>query len=108
MEELWKVVGGLPGIIGVLVGGAAVFWRTKFPQIGLDYLQRELELHRREIAAADNERRQLREELKKVRDDLIDLERRYMEALQEKEVIAHDLRQSRRMLRQAERLENEG
>ena len=100
MEEIWKLVGGLPGLLALGVAAGAVFWRTKFPQIGIDYLSRELETHRKEIAVADEDRKRMRDALREIREDYLDLERRYMEVLQEKEVIAHDLRQARRQMRE--------
>ena len=100
VEELYRIVGGVPGIIALGVAGSAIFWRYKFPQIGIAYLERELEHHRKEIEAADNDRRHLREDIKSLKNDLTDLENRYMEALEEKEAQAQELRHLRRQLRQ--------
>lgn len=99
-DEIWKLVGGLPGLVGLLAAATAIFWRTRFPQIGIDYLKAELDRNREEITIADGDRRKLRDDLKGVRDAMADLERRYLESLQEKEVIAHELRQVKRLLKE--------
>lgn len=99
-EEVWKLVGGLPGVVGLLVTGAALFWRVKFPQIGIEYLKAELDRNRAEIMIADQDRTRLRLALKEVQQDLADLKQSYMETLQEKERMAHELRQCRRQLKE--------
>lgn len=82
-----------------MVAATAVFWRFKFPQIGIEYLRVELQRNREEIAAADLDRRKLREELHELRVDLVELNERYMDVLQEREILAHDLRLAQRQLR---------
>lgn len=100
VEELWKLVGGLPGITALAVAAGALFWRVKFPQIGIDYLKAELDRNRSEIMIADQDRTRLRLALKDVQQDLTDLKQSYMETLQEKERMAHELRQCRRQLKE--------
>jgi hypothetical protein len=92
-------VGGLPGIIALATAGTVLFWRTKFPQIGAEYLERELTRYRAEIAIADQDRVKLRQGVNELKNDIMDLENRYMLALEEKEVMAQELRHLRRSLR---------
>lgn len=98
-EDLWNFLGGLPGVVAIATAAAVLFYRTKFPQIGVDYFKAELDRNRAEIAIADQDRSKLRVALKEIKDDLSDLEARYMMVLEEKEVLAQELRQLRRMLR---------
>lgn len=92
-------MGGLPGLVGLLVGAAAVYWRIKVPQLGIDYLQRELEVHRKEIAEADRDRVALREEVRATRDEMLEVRADYLYALADREKCRRHVRHLERQLR---------
>jgi septal ring factor EnvC (AmiA/AmiB activator) len=100
VEEIYKALGGVPGVAALLVAAAALFWRIKVPAIGNDYLTRELEHYRGEVEAADRERQALRTEIKAIRGELRQLEDRYLQALADKEMISRDKRRCERLLKE--------
>lgn len=101
MEELFKALGGLPGIFGLLVGCAGLFWRFKVPAIGLEYIQRELERHRGELIQSDKDRAALRDEVKSIRSELAGLEKNHMDCLTDREKCRRHIRQLERQVRGA-------
>lgn len=101
MEELFKALGGLPGIFGLLVGAAGLFWRFKVPAIGVEYIQRELERYRGELVLSDKDRVSLRDEVKAIRAELVQLERNYMACLTDREKCRRHIRQLERQVRAA-------
>lgn len=99
MLELYKAIGGLPGLVALLLAGGLLFWRVKIPQIGLEYLQRELEINRNEIAEADKDRIELRTQVHGLRNRLVDLERDYMHCLADREKCRRHIRHLERQVR---------
>jgi septal ring factor EnvC (AmiA/AmiB activator) len=98
LEELYKAIGGLPGAVSLIAVAAAMFWKFKMPQIGIDLLQRELEVHRDELTEADKDRQELRTEIKIEKSKLQRLEKEFMECLVEKERLQRVCRRQDRRL----------
>jgi cell division protein FtsB len=65
VDDLLKMAGGPQGLFAIMVALGALFWRIKIPQIGVDYLQRELEFKRNELEEGDKDRAALRDEVKR-------------------------------------------
>lgn len=93
------MVGGLPGLVALLVAGAAVFWRIKVPQIGIEYLQKELEINRKEHAEADKDRAALRAEVASFQLRLAELDREYLHCLADREKCRRHIRDLKRQVR---------
>jgi len=99
LEAIFKAVGGWPGVLACAATAVAIFWRVKFPQIGIDYLTRELEIHRKEIAESDKDRVTLRQVVRDVKEELSELEKRYLHVLSDREHCRRHIRQLERQLR---------
>lgn len=108
MEELFRALGGLPGLFGLLVGAVGLFWRFKVPSIGIEYLQRELERNRGELVLSDKDRAALRQEIKEAKADLGALERDYMSCLTDREKCRRHIRMLERQLQQEDMKPVEG
>lgn len=101
MDELFEAIGGLQGLIALLLAGVAILWRIKVPQMGVDLLQRELEVHRKEFLQADQDRVALRVEIAQTRNRLAELDREYLDCLADREKCRRQIRRLERQLREA-------
>jgi septal ring factor EnvC (AmiA/AmiB activator) len=101
LAELYKALGGLPGILGFVTGAVGLFYRFKVPGIAVDYLQRELERYRSELTVSDADRRSLRAEVKEAKAQNTRLEDDFTGCLKDRERCRHHIRQLERQLRAA-------
>lgn len=99
LEELFKAIGGFPGAFALLAAAVLAFWRIKIPQISVEYLTRELETHRKEIAEADKDRADLRAEVQSFRWKLAHLDRDYLYCLADREKCRRHCRDLERQVR---------
>lgn len=99
MEELYKAIGGFPGLCALLVALVAIGWRIKVPQIGVDYLVKELEVERKERTEADKDRAALRAEVQGFRVKLAELDREFLHCLADRERLRRHVRDLERQLR---------
>lgn len=99
MDELLGILGGPSGVFALLLAAGLLFWRIKIPQLGIDYLQRELEINRKEIAEADKERVELRGEIKEMRHRLKELDTDFLHCLADREKCRRHVRQLEQQIR---------
>lgn len=92
MDELLKLVGGPVGVFSIMVALGALFWRIKIPQIGVDYLQKELEFKRNELEEGDKDRAALRDEVRRMKREASNFERDYMDCLSDREKCRRHIR----------------
>lgn len=92
MDALLKLAGGPQGLFAIMVALGVLFWRVKIPQIGIDYLQRELEYKRGEVEESDKDRAALRDEVKRIKVEAADFERDYMGCLTDREKCRRHIR----------------
>ena len=98
MEEIFKALGGIGGLISALTSIALLLYaRIKIPREGVEMLRRELEEKRGEVEEADKERLRLRGEMRELRQKLGTLDTDYM----------HCLGQRERLKRRCRRLESD-
>lgn len=99
VESLLKLAGGPQGLFAIMVALGALFWRIKIPQIGVDYLQKELEFKRGEVEEGDKDRAALRDEVKRIKREAADFERDYMGCLADREKCRRHIRVLERQIR---------
>jgi septal ring factor EnvC (AmiA/AmiB activator) len=99
VDDLLKMAGGPQGLFAIMVALGALFWRIKIPQIGVDYLQRELEFKRNELEEGDKDRAALRDEVKRIKVQAVDFERDYMGCLSDREKCRRHIRALEHQLR---------
>lgn len=92
LEELFKAVGGVPGLMAILMALVAIGWRIKVPQIGVDYLERELQRWREEFSQADKDRSALRSQIQGLRVKIAELDRDYLDCLADREKCRRHIR----------------
>ena len=100
MEELVRSLGGFQGIVAIVAAVMAIAWRVRIPQIGIDYLTRELEVNRKEREVADKDRASLRVELQGLRLRMVELDREYLSCLADREKCRRHIRALERQVKE--------
>lgn len=98
MEEIYKQF-GLPGVFALATALVILFWRIKLPQISLDYLQRELEVSRGEMAQSDKDRSALRLEIAAAKVKIAELDTDYIACLADREKCRRHIRDLERQVK---------